>query len=164
MNALDLESLWRLLLALGCGMCLGLNRDLHHKPAGVRTFSLVSVGSALVTLSAAQLMPADGSAVGRIVQGVLTGIGFVGAGVIFHGERGRGVAGLTTAAAIWFTAVLGIGCGLGHYALVIMGLAVSLAILVVGRPIERLAEHLTGRTSPAGAEEPGADGPGALPP
>jgi len=159
MNFLDTESLWRLLLALGCGMCLGLNRDLHHKPAGVRTFSLVSVGSALVTLAATQLLPTDGGAVGRIIQGVLTGIGFVGAGVIFHGERGRGVAGLTTAAAIWFTAVLGIGCGLGQYALVVMGLVASLAILVIGRPIERLAEHLAGSKPPPVADEPGDPAP-----
>ncbi len=60
MNMLsDNEAIPRLLLALACGVCLGLNRDLHHKPAGVRTFSLVSVGAALVTLVAAQLMPAD---------------------------------------------------------------------------------------------------------
>lgn len=154
MSALDIESLWRLLLALGCGMCLGLNRDLHHKPAGVRTFSLVSVGAALVTLSATQLLPTDGGAVGRVIQGVLTGIGFVGAGVIFHGERGRGVANLTTAAAIWFTAVLGIGCGLGQYLLVTVGLVTSLAILVVGRPIERLAEHLVAGKPPPGVADP----------
>ena len=159
MSTQDIEALWRLLLALGCGMCLGLNRDLHHKPAGVRTFSLVSVGSALITLSATHLLPTDGGAVGRVVQGVLTVIGFVGAGVIFHGERGRVVAGLTTAAAVWFTAVLGVGCGLGQYTLVIMGLIVSLAILVVGRPVERLAEHLTGGKPLPEAAPPGDAAP-----
>jgi putative Mg2+ transporter-C (MgtC) family protein len=156
MSAVDIESMWRLLLALGCGTCLGLNRDLHHKPAGVRTFSLVSVGAALVTLSATHLATADAGTVGRVIQGVLTGIGFVGAGVIFHNEKRKAVAGLTTAAAIWFTAALGVACGLGHYALVLMGLSASLVILVIGRPIERLAERLTRDSSPpdSGAEPP----------
>ena len=143
MNMLtNIETISRLLLALACGVCLGLNRDLHHKPAGVRTFSLVSVGAALVTLAAVQLMPGDGSSVSRVIQGILTGIGFVGAGVIFHSEQGKSVAGLTTAAAIWFTAALGIACGLGHYTLVLMGLIVALAVLVIGGPIERFAERL----------------------
>lgn len=150
MNAIDVESFWRLLLALGSGMCLGLNRDLHHKPAGVRTFSLVSVGAALVTIAATQLLPDDPGAVGRVIQGVLTGIGFVGAGVIFHGDSGKRVAGLTTAAAVWFTAVLGIACGLGRYSLVIMGLIAALTILVIGRPIERIAEHFTADKPQAG--------------
>jgi putative Mg2+ transporter-C (MgtC) family protein len=155
MSGVDIESMWRLLLALACGACLGLNRDLHHKPAGVRTFSLVSVGAALVTLAAAQLVPEDGGTVGRVIQGVLTGIGFVGAGVIFHGERGRNVAGLTTAAAIWFTAALGVACGLGRYLLVLMGLIAGLIVLVVGGPIERLAERLVKRKSQPPANQPG---------
>ena len=71
MSAADIESMWRLLLALGCGTCLGLNRDLHHKPAGVRTFSLVSVGAALVTLAAAHLSTTDAGTVGRVCE--LTG-------------------------------------------------------------------------------------------
>jgi putative Mg2+ transporter-C (MgtC) family protein len=156
MSTVDIESMWRLLLALGCGTCLGLNRDLHHKPAGVRTFSLVSVGAAMVTLAATQLSTTDAGTVGRVIQGVLTGIGFVGAGVIFHNDKGKAVAGLTTAAAIWFTAALGVACGLGHYSLVLMGLIASLVILVIGRPLERLAEKLTRDKSPpdSGAEPP----------
>ena len=153
----DVETLTRLLLALACGVCLGLNRDLHHKPAGVRTFSLVSVGAALITLVAVQLLPGDTSSISRVIQGILTGIGFVGAGVIFHGERGKSVAGLTTAAAIWFTAALGIACGLGRYALVVMGLVVALAVLVIGRPIERFAERLV-KDRPPEAGDDGSPG------
>jgi len=91
-----------------------------------------------------------------VIQGVLTGIGFVGAGVIFHNDKGKAVAGLTTAAAIWFTAALGVACGLGHYSLVLMGLIASLVILVIGRPLERLAEKLTREKLPpdSGAEPP----------
>jgi putative Mg2+ transporter-C (MgtC) family protein len=157
MNAVDIESMWRLLLALGCGTCLGLNRDLHHKPAGVRTFSLVSVGAALVTLAAAHVPMTDGGTVGRVIQGVLTGIGFVGAGLIFHNDRGKGVAGLTTAAAIWFTAALGVACGLGHYSLALMGLIAALTILVIGRPIERVAERLTRAEPPPPSEHNGPE-------
>jgi len=142
MSALDLDSLWRLLVAFGCGACLGLNRDLHHKPAGVRTFSLVSVGAAVATMAAAQMTGGDNGTVGRVMQGILTGIGFVGAGVIFHGPRGRNVAGLTTAAAIWFAAALGIASGLGRFALVVMGLVAALVVLVLGGPIEEFAERL----------------------
>ncbi len=151
----DIETIARLLLALACGVCLGLNRDLHHKPAGVRTFSLVSVGAALVTLVAVQLLPGDASSVSRVIQGILTGIGFVGAGVIFHSEQRKNVAGLTTAAAIWFTAALGIACGLGRFTLVLMGLIVALAVLVIGGPIERFAERLVKDKPP----EAGNDGP-----
>jgi putative Mg2+ transporter-C (MgtC) family protein len=145
----DFEPLLRLLLALACGVCLGLNRDLHHKPAGFRTFGLVCVGAALVTLVTAQSAGADGSAVSRVIQGILTGIGFVGAGVIFRRESGKPVAGLTTAAAIWYAAALGIASGLGNYRLALAGLALALLILIVGGPLERYFERLTGNSEAA---------------
>jgi putative Mg2+ transporter-C (MgtC) family protein len=108
------ESVLRIALALACGVCVGLNRDLHHKPAGFRTFGLVSVGSALAVLVIVQAPGGDAGAVSRTVQGILTGIGFVGAGVIFKRESGKQVSGLTTAAAVWFTAALGVACGVGR--------------------------------------------------
>jgi putative Mg2+ transporter-C (MgtC) family protein len=148
MNGLSaslIEPLLRLLLALACGVCIGLNRDLHHKPAGFRTFGLVSVGVALVTLVTVQSSGSDTGAVSRVIQGVLTGIGFVGAGVIFHRDTGKQVANLTTAAAIWFTAALGVACGLGQYALAVAGLLLALLILMVGRPVERYFERLLAR-------------------
>src|SRR5690242_13675486 len=101
-----LEVLLRLLAALLCGAAIGLNREFHRKPAGFRTFALVSLGSAIVVLSMEQRGGPD--SISRVVQGIMTGIGFLGAGVIFRREARNKVSGLTTAAAIWLTA--GLGC------------------------------------------------------
>jgi putative Mg2+ transporter-C (MgtC) family protein len=141
----------RLLVALACGVGIGLNRDLHHKPAGFRTFGLVSVGAALITITAQALSGSDPAAVSRVVQGVLTGIGFLGAGVIFRRAHGRPVAGLTTAAAVWSTAALGIACGLGLYPLATAALTLILLVLIAGGPIERRLERLLEREARDGA-------------
>jgi putative Mg2+ transporter-C (MgtC) family protein len=135
------EILTRLLIALACGGVVGLNRVLHRKSAGFRTFGLVSVGSAIVALIILQAS-AEPNAVSRVIQGVLTGIGFLCAGVIIHQPASNRVAGLTTAAAIWLTAGLGLACGLGQFALALAGLAVALLTLIVGRPIEIYLEKL----------------------
>jgi putative Mg2+ transporter-C (MgtC) family protein len=138
-------SLWdtvlRLLLALACGAVIGLNRDLHRKSAGFRTFGLVSVGSAIVALVITRTS-ADPNAVSRVIQGVLTGIGFLGAGVILHQPTSSRVTGLTTAAAVWLTAGLGIACGMGAFPLALAGLVIALVILLVGRPIELYLEKI----------------------
>jgi putative Mg2+ transporter-C (MgtC) family protein len=131
----------KLLLALACGAVIGLNRDLHRKSAGFRTFGLVSVGSAIVALVITQASP-DANAVSRVIQGVLTGIGFLGAGVILHQPTSSRVTGLTTAAAVWLTAGLGLACGLGEFPLALAGLSVALVILIIGRPIELYLESL----------------------
>jgi putative Mg2+ transporter-C (MgtC) family protein len=93
----------RLGAAIICGGALGLNRDLEGKAAGLRTHALVSLGAAVATLvaleSPARSEPIDPNATGRIVQGILTGIGFLGAGVILRDPKGH-VSGLTTAATI----------------------------------------------------------------
>jgi putative Mg2+ transporter-C (MgtC) family protein len=130
------EILPRLLLALACGAVIGVNRDLHRKSAGFR--SLVSVGSAIVVL----LVISDPNAVSRVIQGVLTGIGFLGAGVILHQSTSSRVSGLTTAAAVWLAAGLGVACGLGQFPLALAGLAIALLILIIGKPIERLFERI----------------------
>lgn len=150
------ETLSRLLLALACGAVIGLNRDLHKKSAGVRTFGLVSVGSAIVALVITQTST-DLNAVSRVIQGVLTGIGFLCAGVILHQPTSSRVTGLTTAAAVWLTAGLGLACGLGQYPLALAGLAVALVILMLGRPIERRFEKLfplKDRKRPGELEDP----------
>jgi len=135
------EMLSRLLLALACGAVIGLNRDLHRKSAGFRTFGLVSVGSAVVALVITEISP-DANAVSRVIQGVLTGIGFLGAGVILHQPTSSRVTGLTTAAAVWLTAGLGLACGMGEFPLAIAGLVIALVILITGRPIEQHFERI----------------------
>jgi putative Mg2+ transporter-C (MgtC) family protein len=140
-----LEILPRIAAALACGISIGINRDLHRKPAGFRTFGLVALGAAIVTIAAQRLAPGDPAAASRVTQGILTGIGFLGAGLIVRRERSHGVSGLTTAAAVWTTAGLGVACGMGLYALALAGIAAALFVLVVGGPLERRLERFLGR-------------------
>ncbi len=143
-----LEIAARIGAALLCGAVVGLNRDLHRKPAGLRTFGLMALGTA--TLTVALEHSSDPSAMGRVVQGLITGIGFLGAGMIMRGANSNEVHGLTTAAAVWLTAALAILCGLGQIALALAVLATALLLLLVGLPIERQLERWFG--APAGIE------------
>lgn len=138
----------RLFTALACGAIIGLNRDFHRKPAGFRTFGLVSTGSALVVLVMHQTLGGGADAISRVVQGVLTGIGFIGAGVILHREPPRKVTGLTTAAAVWLTAGLGVAAGSGQYVIALVALGLALILLLAGGPVERFLERLLKRRSP----------------
>jgi putative Mg2+ transporter-C (MgtC) family protein len=139
------ETALRLGAALILGGLLGLNRELHGKPAGLRTHALVSLGAAVATMvvleSPNRSLTVDPNAIGRVVQGILTGIGFLGAGVILRDPNGH-VTGLTTAATIWMCAVLGIVCGLGYWAILAITLSLTVLALLFGRPVERFAERL----------------------
>jgi putative Mg2+ transporter-C (MgtC) family protein len=134
----------RLGAALVIGSAIGVNRDLHGKAAGVRTHALVSLGAAVATLVPHMLpigfAPIDPNATGRILQGILTGVGFLGAGVILRDPTGH-VTGLTSAAAMWMCAVLGIACGLGLWSLLAIALAMTAVALIFGGPVERLSER-----------------------
>ena len=120
--------------AMLVGCAIGLNRELHHKPTGMRTLGLVALGSALAVMGVAQDSEGD---VSRVIQGVITGIGFLGAGVILHRPTGGKVHGLTTAATIWVTASLGILCGLAAWRTVAIAALLMLLLLIVGGPIEK---------------------------
>ena len=134
----------RLGAALFIGAILGLNRELHGKPAGLRTHALVSLGAAIAMIvvlkSPDGSLTVDQNAIGRVVQGILTGVGFLGAGVILHDPNGH-ISGLTTAATIWICAILGLVCGLGYW--VLLGTAAGLITLalIFGRLLERGAER-----------------------
>ena len=134
----------RALVALLCGAIIGLNRDLHHKGAGLRTFSLVALGTAGITMGMLVFVHSSPDNVGRVAQGVLTGIGFLGAGVILRRAGGERITGLTTAAAIWFVAGLSLLCGLGQLLLVAVLLGFSLLVLLFGGTVERLMERIFG--------------------
>jgi len=110
------------------GVVLGLNRDLHGKPTGVRTLGLVCLGSALAVLSVQDGSSTDAS---RIVQGIMTGVGFLGAGVIVRNSKGH-VHGLTTAACVWVTACIGAACAVAEWQIVVLGAFIVLVILVFG--------------------------------
>ena len=127
----------RLGLALLVGSALGINRNLRRKPAGIRTHALVALGTALITLMIFEGTGHDLAATSRVVQGLVTGIGFLGAGVIIHHDAEHRVEGLTTAATVWMTAIFGIACGVGQGGVVLVGLVFALGVLVCGLPVER---------------------------
>lgn len=138
------EILLRLGGAVLIGAMLGINRELHGKPAGLRTNALVSLGAALVTLACIGISCAasggrsiDGNVVSRAVQGIITGVGFIGAGVILHDTAGTRVRGLTTAATLWISSALGILCGAGVWSGAIVGTAFTLLVLIFGGPFEK---------------------------
>jgi putative Mg2+ transporter-C (MgtC) family protein len=120
----------RMVAAVFCGGFIGLERDLRRMPTGFRTMAIVSLGACVATIAGART--GDPAAFSRIAQGVVTGIGFLGAGVILQrGHRIRNVKGLTTAAAIWLTAAIGLMCGLGELKLAIAATALAIAVLVL---------------------------------
>jgi putative Mg2+ transporter-C (MgtC) family protein len=133
----------RLSAATIVGGVIGLNRELKHQSAGLRTHALVALGAALAT-SLATWSPdiaaaLHGDAMSRIIQGIITGIGFIGAGVILRTDDGRAVHGLTTAASIWLAACLGCACGAGAWAVTSVAFGWVLLILIFGEPLERWA-------------------------
>jgi putative Mg2+ transporter-C (MgtC) family protein len=138
------EAVLRLVAATVAGMAIGLNRDLADKPMGMRTLGLVSLGSALATLATTNfgILGFHADAISRTIQGILTGVGFIGGGVILRDIGRRTVYGLTTAATVWIAAALGITCGLGAWRIAIVGGAITLILLILGGPFERLIHLL----------------------
>lgn len=120
----------RLLAATVLGALLGLQRQMAGKPAGLRTHLLVCLGSTVfVCAGSAGGFSPDG--VSRVVQGVATGIGFIGAGAILKLSEQQQVQGLTTAASIWMTTAIGVAVGVGALGLALMGAVASWVILAV---------------------------------
>jgi putative Mg2+ transporter-C (MgtC) family protein len=122
------ETVLRLLLAAGLGGIIGLDRERRSKAAGLRTNMMVSLGAAAFTVMGLGLVVATGSGdPTRVVTGVATGIGFLGAGSIM--KSGRDIHGVTTAAGIWVLGAVGAACGIGSYAVAVSATLLSLAIL-----------------------------------
>lgn len=140
MDAALSEIALRLGVATVAAGAVGLNRDLHGKPIGVRTLGLVGLSAAVVVLLAdgGIIHSTMSDATSRVIQGILTGIGFLGAGVIVHREHGRRIHGLTSAACVWLTACIGIVCGAGQWRMVLVAGVLASLVLFLGRPIERL--------------------------
>jgi putative Mg2+ transporter-C (MgtC) family protein len=134
-----IEIVLRLGAAALAGMLIGINRDLANKPIGMRTLGLVALGAAIVSLAGVQVegMVGNPDALSRVVQGiiqgVMAGISFIGAGVILRDMKARQVEGLTTAATVWITAALGIACGLAAWRTVAISVVLALVLLVAGR-------------------------------
>lgn len=138
MNPSLLDIFFRLGAATVAGMVLGLNRDLHGKPTGIRTLGLVSLGVAIATvavLSTHQSIvyeDAYSRELQGVVQGVLTGIGFLGGGVILRSPREHVVHNLTTAATVWVTAAMGVACAVASWPVLGIGLLFAVVLLALG--------------------------------
>ncbi|MBR0956748.1 MgtC/SapB family protein [Bradyrhizobium japonicum] len=149
------EILLRLGTATLAGSAIGLNRDLHGKPIGLKTLGIVGLSTATVVLLAVQFAEPGKitDAASRVIQGILTGIGFLGAGVIVHESEHFRVRGLTSAACTFLAACLGIVCGTGQWGIVAVALALAFVLLTVGRRIERwLHRALGGKEDPQRTE------------
>jgi len=120
----------RLLMAALLGGMLGFEREQRGKAAGMKTHMLVAIGSALFVLIPMQAGLSE-SEISRVVQGVIAGIGFLGAGAILKGADEKDLKGLTTAASIWLTAAIGVAAGLGRESSAILCTVLALLILVI---------------------------------
>ncbi len=134
---------WRLLLVISIrliaatilGGLIGYQRERAGKPAGLRTHILVTLGTTVFVLASSRFgMSSDG--LSRVIQGIITGIGFVGAGSILKLEHKRDIQGLTTAASIWMTAAIGVSVGLGVLGVAILGTLLTLLILTLAGVLE----------------------------
>ena len=147
LTVLELQGAWRLFLAALFGMLLGLNRSIAGKHAGMRTYALVSLGSALFviigTLASLQLSFFAGINPLQIAGSIVLGIGFIGSGLaILHSQHSDHVGEITTATGIWVAAGIGMACGFGFYWLALAAMILSLIILSFFMKIEmRIRDH-----------------------
>lgn len=127
--------LLRVLFAVLLGGIVGIERERAGKPAGLRTHMLVSLGTALVVLACSgAAMSMEG--LSRVIQGIVTGIGFIGAGSILKLDEERHIEGLTTAAGLWMTAAVGVAVGLGALGVAVIGTIVTLIVLALEGVVE----------------------------
>ncbi len=125
----------RLIAATALGAIIGFQRERAGKPAGLRTHILVTLGTTVFVMSCSVFgMSSDG--LSRVIQGIVTGIGFIGAGSILKLDEERDIKGLTTAAGVWMTAAVGVTVGLGSIGLAILGTALALIILTLTGIVE----------------------------
>jgi putative Mg2+ transporter-C (MgtC) family protein len=129
---IELLVLFRVVLAILLGAILGLERELYKRPAGLRTHILVCVASCLIML--VSMYGFDGEDPARMAAQVVSGIGFLGAGAIMKEEKG--VIGITTAATIWVSAMIGLACGNGFYFGAVLVAVLALVILTILRKVE----------------------------
>ena len=159
------EILLRLGVATLAGCLIGLNRDLQGKPIGLKTLGLVGLATAMVVVLAdpsvdhARITDAGS----RVIQGILTGIGFLGAGVIVHTQHHFRVRGLTSAAGTWLAACIGIACGVGQWPVVAIALAITFTLLIAGRRVERGLHRALGGSNDR-EQQPAAASPPDTPP
>lgn len=133
------DFLTRLLVALAAGLLIGIEREWHNKSAGLRTNMLVAIGSALYVLLSIQLTEKNGD-VTRIIGQVVTGIGFLGAGIIF--KEGLNIHGLTTAATVWCASALGCTAAAGFFTESLIGTLLVMLINWMAVPFDKLLSKM----------------------
>jgi putative Mg2+ transporter-C (MgtC) family protein len=143
MQEIALQADWteislRLGAAILAGAIIGVNRDLHGKPAGIRLNALVAMAGALLMIVAESLsLAGDDGGFSRIIQGLIGGVGFLGAGMIIREGDGSRIQNLTTAATILVTTSIGVACGLGLWRVGLVAAGAALFLLTVGLFLER---------------------------
>ncbi|HET9082974.1 MAG TPA: MgtC/SapB family protein [Candidatus Limnocylindrales bacterium] len=137
---LDWAYAFRLIVAAALGALIGLEREIHDHPAGMRTHLLVSLGSAGFTVLSIAAFPAPGADPARIAAQIVTGIGFLGAGAIL--KEGATIRGLTTAASLWATAAVGMAAGAGAW---ITAVSITVIVIVSLWPLRLVANRVIGR-------------------
>lgn len=135
-TGLEMWEMKGLVVSVVLGGLVGLERAFNAKPAGLRTNTLVCLGAAAFTMMSKHLLGENGAEVSRVIAGVVTGVGFLGAGALIH--EGSGVHGLTTAASIWLVASIGIACGVGLYMLAAFVTLLALLVLVGFSPLTKM--------------------------
>jgi putative Mg2+ transporter-C (MgtC) family protein len=123
-----------ILLSVCCGAVIGLERELKHKPAGLRTNVLICLGAAIFTIISERMAGGQDS-ITRIAAQIVTGVGFLGAGAVIQ-DRG-GVHGLTTAATIWLVASIGMACGARLYYLALISTVLAIGVLLGLAQVDR---------------------------
>lgn len=131
-TVLTIETFLALLLAVALGAIVGIEREKSHKPAGLRTHMLVSLGACLFTMMSTSF----GAQPAQVAGGIVAGIGFIGAGTIWA-EKDK-VQGITTAASLWATAAIGLTVGIGDYPLAAAVTALVVVILVLNIVLKKL--------------------------
>ena len=137
----------RLLLATGLGAVIGIERELHQKPAGLRTNILIAFGAALFTMVSI-VLAGPGGVPDRLAGNVVVGVGFLGGGALMR--SGKNIHGMTTAATIWVNAAIGMAAGAGAFAMASIATAITLVVLAVLPAIEQYAERRAGIIAPPG--------------
>jgi putative Mg2+ transporter-C (MgtC) family protein len=135
------EDLTRLSVAILLGGAIGLEREWKGHWAGLRTHILVSMGCAIFVIAGIEMVGRESESITRVIQGLASGIGFLGAGTILKLDHEQEIKGLTTAASIWLAASLGTAAGSGEYALSVAAVLASLFVLGVLGPIENVFER-----------------------
>ncbi|ABO48992.1 MgtC/SapB transporter [Desulforamulus reducens MI-1] len=144
---MDWEIYLRIVASLLAGIFIGFERTLYNKPAGIRTFSLVCVGSTLITLVSAYGAENLGYVTGardpfRIAAQIVSGIGFLGAGVIWNSKKGGMKHGVTTAAELWVTSAVGMALGVGMYDLALLVVVCIFIAIFAGRKLGNYVEKI----------------------